>query len=352
MSPSLLTAPGATPVVCVRGPSRSGKSSLCERLITRLETRGIHTGYIKRTHHPLDLPAKASGRIWAAGPTAMLLRTPDRLQLTVATAGESAAGLVEALPLEVDLVILETHTSEPYPTILSRETDPEPGEQVICRWSLDSLEADAVVAAAAVSTLLPVDRELARQLRRVLRFHGGCLCVGLILGTRLAVHGAGLLGITLPDAEGRLVVVAETQRCAADALQAVTGCRPGRRTLQLRDYGKLAATFIDVSNGRAVRVAVRPEFRSRAAAEAAPGEPERSAEQRLALEAGVEELFAWAPAVNPLDASALPGPIGRRVVCDGCGEEVADGRDMAGRHGRLCRPCALAEHTFPTRRTA
>ncbi|MEO6927539.1 MAG: formylmethanofuran dehydrogenase subunit E family protein, partial [Casimicrobiaceae bacterium] len=41
---------------------------------------------------------------------------------------------------------------------------------------------------------------------------------------------------------------------ATDAIMVVTGCRVGKRALKLRDWGKMAATFCDLRDGRAVRV--------------------------------------------------------------------------------------------------
>ena len=66
-------------VICVRGPSRSGKTSICERLVAGLEQSGLRVAYLKRTHHLLDLPDKSSARIWDSGPALMMLRATDRL---------------------------------------------------------------------------------------------------------------------------------------------------------------------------------------------------------------------------------------------------------------------------------
>src|SRR5436853_2405367 len=55
----------------------------------------------------------------------------------------------------------------------------------------------------------------------------------------------------------RLVTFVEIDRCATDAVSVVTGCRLGKRALKFRDWGKVAATFVDVSTGKAVRVAAK-----------------------------------------------------------------------------------------------
>ena len=72
----------------------------------------------------------------------------------------------------------------------------------------------------------------------------GHLCPGQVLGVRMATLGCRLVGIEEPAASRDLLVYVEIDRCAADAIQAVTGCKLGKRTLKYRDYGKLAATFV------------------------------------------------------------------------------------------------------------
>ena len=54
----------------------------------------------------------------------------------------------------------------------------------------------------------------------------------------------------------RLVTFVEIDRYAlTDAIGVVTGCRVGKRALKLRDWGKMAATFVDLSTQRAIRIA-------------------------------------------------------------------------------------------------
>src|SRR5438874_13618852 len=87
----------------------------------------------------------------------------------------------------------------------------------------------------------------------------GHLCAGQVLGVRLAMLGLEKLGIEDPRGKDRkrLVTFVEIDRCATDAIAVVTGCRLGKRALKFRDCGKLAATFIDVESGKAVRMAAR-----------------------------------------------------------------------------------------------
>ena len=67
------------------------------------------------------------------------------------------------------------------------------------------------------------------------------------------------LGLNDPQGKDRkrIVTFVEIDRCATDAVMVVTGCRLGKRALKFRDWGKMAATFVDVETGKAFRVAAR-----------------------------------------------------------------------------------------------
>src|SRR5271168_4133018 len=106
----------------------------------------------------------------------------------------------------------------------------------------------------------------------------GHLCAGQILGVRLALLGCARLGIDDPRGADRkrLVTFVEIDRCATDAIAVVTGCRLGKRALKFRDWGKMAATFIDLAppgaaldpsgqpHSRAIRIAARESSKQRA----------------------------------------------------------------------------------------
>lgn len=322
-------------VVCVRGPSRSGKTAFCERILRAFEGSATHIAYIKRTHHSLDLPEKSSGRIWAAVPDAMVIRTPERLQLSLPPGPADAASLVRLLPPEIDLVLLETHSPEAYPTVLSALLDPEPGELPLARWALESVDADAGEFARTLRAAVPRDLPLERALRAAIRFHGGHACPGIILGTRLALHAAASLGVPLPDDEHRLTVAVETSRCTVDALQSVIGCRVGNRSMRVIDVGKLAASFVDRTTGSSLRVAARSGLRARAETVALAGESPEDAQCRVYRELAPEELFTS----GPVDVALARTSRAERVTCVACGEEVSDGQGLLSDAGPLCVPC-------------
>jgi formylmethanofuran dehydrogenase subunit E len=178
------------------------------------------------------------------------------------------------------------------------------------------------------------------------RVHGH-LCAGQVLGVRLAMLGLRELGIDDPVAERkRLVTYVEIDRCVTDAVAVVANCRLGKRALKFRDWGKVAATFVDLETGRGIRVAAK-ESAKQAAREMFP---------ELAREAGQQKAYAQLPdevlfdkhwvrvEVPPED---LPGFKGPRVVCAQCGEGINFKREVL-RHGRtLCRSCAGERYYEP-----
>ncbi len=88
-------------------------------------------------------------------------------------------------------------------------------------------------------------KTLAEYLDLATQAHGH-LCAGQVLGVRLAMLGLRELGIEDPVAERkRLVTYVEIDRCVTDAVALVANCRLGKRALKFRDWGKVAATFVD-----------------------------------------------------------------------------------------------------------
>lgn len=170
----------------------------------------------------------------------------------------------------------------------------------------------------------------------------GHLCAGQILGVRMAVLGCQRLGIDEPRGKDRkrLVTFIEIDRCATDAIGVVTGCRLGKRALKFRDWGKMAATFIDLSSGRAVRIAAKESSKARAKELYPQIENKNQQQMRAYREMPDEELFAEEWVEVPLDAKEFPGYKGERVACDLCGEGINYDR-FVRRDGRtLCMGCA------------
>src|ERR1039457_5894315 len=170
----------------------------------------------------------------------------------------------------------------------------------------------------------------------------GHLCAGQILGLRMALHGVKLLGLDDPAGQDRkrLVCVVEIDRCITDAIGVVTGCRLGKRVLKFRDFGKTAATFWDLAENRAVRIAARESAKERARA-LYPEIADRNRRQMRAYrEMPDEELFLVEWVRVTMGAEELPGYKAPRVVCAQCGEGVSFRREVVREGPALCRACA------------
>jgi formylmethanofuran dehydrogenase subunit E len=170
----------------------------------------------------------------------------------------------------------------------------------------------------------------------------GHMCPGQILGVRMALVGLKALGIHDPLGADRkrLVTFVEIDRCATDAIGLVTGCRLGKRTLKFRDWGKMAATFVDLGSGRGVRVVALEESRE-LARKLFPHIESKSAQQMAAYrELPDAELFLEQPVQVEVDEAELPGHRGERVACAQCGEGVNFGRFAEVKGRKLCLSCA------------
>jgi len=189
---------------------------------------------------------------------------------------------------------------------------------------------------------------LDEYLREAEKAHGH-LCAGQVLGVRLAMLGLEKLGIEDPRGKDRkrLVTFVEIDRCATDAIAVVTGCRLGKRALKFRDWGKMAATFVDVSTGKAIRIAAKES--SKALARTMHPEIESKNQQQMLAyrEMPEDDLFTKQWVKVELPAEEFPGYKGERIVCAECSEGINFRREVL-RDGRvLCRACAGEKYYEP-----
>lgn len=170
----------------------------------------------------------------------------------------------------------------------------------------------------------------------------GHMCAGQILGVRMAVLGLQSLGISDPLGADRkrLITFVEIDRCATDAIGMVTGCRLGNRTLKFRDWGKMAATFVDLSSSEGVRVVALEN--SRELARRLHPEVENIRKQQMLAYRELEDhqLFGVQRVRVETDPAELPGFKKERILCERCGEGINFSRYEAVSGMRLCLTCA------------
>ncbi len=206
------------------------------------------------------------------------------------------------------------------------------------------------------------------ELLREAEIAHGHLCAGQILGVRMAMLGCARLGIDDPKGADRkrLVTFVEIDRCATDAIAVVTGCRLGKRALKFRDWGKMAATFVDLKPlvvspspgsapdliaNRAIRISARESSKQRAR-ELYPDVEPKNQQQMLAYrELPDSDLFSEQWVTVPLHAREMPGYKSGRIVCTRCGEGINYDRQVVAGGGRtegevLCQGCAHPEARY------
>jgi len=174
-----------------------------------------------------------------------------------------------------------------------------------------------------------------------IKIHGH-LCPGQVLGVKMSMLGLREIGIEDPKGKDRknLIVFVEMDRCATDAVQSVTGCSLGHRTMKFMDYGKMAAAFVNLKTGRAVRVVAKEESREKAKKYFPDIDDKYKAQLEAYKVMPDKELFDVMNVKVEIKPEDLPGRPLRRIPCDICGEYVQDMREVHKSGKTLCRPCA------------
>ena len=177
------------------------------------------------------------------------------------------------------------------------------------------------------------EKDYEEQLAKACEFHGH-ICGGIAIGTKLAMYGLELLGMPLNERHKNLIVFLEIDRCMSDAVQSVTGCSMGKRTLKQMYYGKFAATFYNQDTGEALRITdadANKKFKD--------DETRDEMIQRFKV-TPPEELFKVDKVKIELTKGEMPGKPYTTVFCSQCGEKVSDGRHVLKGGKAYCKSCA------------
>jgi formylmethanofuran dehydrogenase subunit E len=166
------------------------------------------------------------------------------------------------------------------------------------------------------------------------------LCPRQVLGARMGLFAAELLGIELPRSDKRLLVISETDGCAVDGLIAATGCRVGSRTLRILDFGKVAATFTDIYTETSIRIFPQREVRL-VAANYAPNASSKWEAMLLGYQVmSMSDLFVVQRVKLNMPLSEIISRPGRKAICEICGEEIINGREVVNNGVVQCIACA------------
>lgn len=178
-------------------------------------------------------------------------------------------------------------------------------------------------------------------LEKSTKIHGH-ICAGQVIGVRMSMIGLREIGIDDPRGGQRkeFCVLVEIDRCATDAIQTVTGCSLGKRSLKWLDYGIMAATFVNLKTGKAVRITALEEARE-TSKKYCPAIGDKYKQQLEAYRVMPEnELFKVQEVKVDVPEEDMPGRPMRRVQCDQCGDWVQDCREVEQNGKTLCKPCA------------
>jgi formylmethanofuran dehydrogenase subunit E len=194
-----------------------------------------------------------------------------------------------------------------------------------------------------------MDPGLQQLLERSAKRHSH-LCPRQVLGVRMGIAGTAALGLDVPICRQSGLVIVETDGCFVDGIEVATGATVGHRTLRVGDYGKIAATFVDATSGRAVRLWPRNQAREEAASWAADAANPYDAQVIGYQRMPEAELFHREQVVLTRSVDALISQPEIRVNCDSCGEEIFNERQVVVGDGILCRPCAAGGYYLPAER--
>jgi formylmethanofuran dehydrogenase subunit E len=178
------------------------------------------------------------------------------------------------------------------------------------------------------------------ELLKATAAHHSHLCPRQVLGVRMGMAGAALLGLEAPRTDKRLLVIVEMDGCFVSGIEEATGAAVSHRTLIVEDYGKVAATFVDTLSGQATRLAPRPDVRQRAR-DYAPREARHYFAQLYGYQVMPDDvLFSTQAVTLKTPVEEIVSRAGVRVNCDLCGEEIINERQVMTSYGVFCRACA------------
>ncbi len=189
-------------------------------------------------------------------------------------------------------------------------------------------------------TMTPIMTPFQECMEAVIRFHGHH-CPGLTFGIRVGERVREEFG-QAEDEE--LVAVVESDMCAVDAIQFLTGCTFGKGNLVFLDHGKNAFTFFRRSDGKNRRFVMRGGLLDDLkGAERSLADDDLDGRNRIRremiekiMQSDFDAIFRSGPAQMPLPEKAR---IHQSFRCDGCGELVMATRIVPAGDRNLCIPC-------------
>ena len=167
------------------------------------------------------------------------------------------------------------------------------------------------------------------------------LCPRQVLGVRIALAGLKLLEIDLTPQQRKkhLLIISETDGCFVDGIEVTARVSVGHRSLKIEDYGKIAATFVDLKSGRAVRLNPVPGVRELAVHSCQEEKRAYFAQLKAYQTIPDCQLLNTEWITLNRDIRQIVGSPRQRACCIQCGEEIINGREVGDSGLPTCIAC-------------
>ena len=160
---------------------------------------------------------------------------------------------------------------------------------------------------------------------RCVEFHGH-ECPGLAIGFRACEIAKNELDLTFSTDE-EVVCVSENDACGIDAVQVITGCTAGKGNLFHKDIGKMAFSFFNRENGKAIRLILN----------SLPENMDREERKIYILNAPEDKVFKIGKPKFTVPEFAKKF---NTIICEQCGEGAAEHKIRVHAGKKLCLDCA------------
>lgn len=158
-------------------------------------------------------------------------------------------------------------------------------------------------------------------------FHGH-VCPGLAIGYRAAVEAIRILGLTLEkDNDEDIVTVIENDACGVDAMQVMLGTSAGKGNLIARPRGKMAFSVYNRTNGKSVRLVLKPFDNDSMS---------REKRTEFLKSAPLDQVYEVKETTFVLPEKARHF---KNIICEKCGESTAEPMIRLEEGKALCMDC-------------
>ncbi len=160
---------------------------------------------------------------------------------------------------------------------------------------------------------------------KAVAFHGH-ECPGLAIGFKACEAAAERMGIGTSDDE-QIVCVTENDACGVDAVQALLSCTIGKGNLIYHGTGKQAFSFFNRTNGKKMRVCLKPGKNK---------DMDRAQWKEYLLNSSVDEIFYFSEPEFELPEKAR---LFNTIVCEICGEGAPEHKMHLQDGKTVCAGC-------------